>query len=54
MDSAPTEITRLLLAWREGDGGALDRLISLVYDELRALAACYLRRERPDHTLHGS
>lgn len=51
MDSAPTEITRLLLAWREGDGGALDRLIPLVYDELRALAAGYLRRERPDHTL---
>jgi RNA polymerase sigma factor (TIGR02999 family) len=49
--ATPSEITRLLIAWREGDGGALDRLIPLVYDDLRALAAGYLRRERPDHTL---
>lgn len=61
MDSAPaevpglsgpaSEVTRLLIAWREGEAGALDRLIPLVYDDLRALAAGYLRRERPDHTL---
>jgi RNA polymerase sigma factor (TIGR02999 family) len=31
-------ITRLLEQWREGDGGALDRLLPLVYDELRRLA----------------
>ncbi len=34
-----------------GDTAGLDALIPLVYDELHALAARYLRRERPDHTL---
>jgi hypothetical protein len=32
------ETTALLLAWREGQPGALDRLLSLVYDELRRQA----------------
>lgn len=36
---------------REGDRAALDRLMPLVYDELRRLAQSYLRRERSDHTL---
>ena len=43
--------TELLLAWRGGDGRARDRMLPLVYDELRRLAAGYLRRERPGHTL---
>jgi len=47
----PEDVTRLLLAWREGDENALARLIPVVYDELRRLAASYMRRERPDHTL---
>jgi RNA polymerase sigma factor (TIGR02999 family) len=51
VDPAPTDVTELLVAWREGDSGALDRLIPLVYDDLRSLAAGYLRRERSDHTL---
>jgi len=34
-----------------GDGAAAERLLPLVYDELRRVAAGYLRRERPDHTL---
>lgn len=38
------EITRLLLSWREGDRGSVDRLFSLVYDELRLLARRQLRR----------
>ena len=46
-----TEVSRLLLAWREGDEQALARLIPLVYDELHALARRHLRDERPDHTL---
>ena len=46
-----TEATRLLLDYRNGDGEALDRLLPLVYDELRKIAAGYLRRERGDHTL---
>lgn len=37
-------ITQLLLRWSEGDRGALDQLLPLVYDELRRLARSYLRR----------
>jgi len=47
----PSEVTRLLKDWSSGDSAALDQLIPLVYDELRAVAARYLRRERQDHTL---
>lgn len=50
-EAETTEVSRLLVAWREGDPSALDRLIPLVYDQLRALAARQLRGERPDHTL---
>lgn len=47
-----TEVTRLLEAWRDsGDESALDRLVPLVYDELRALATRRLRNERDGHTL---
>lgn len=45
------EVTRLLQEWRNGSQEALDRLIPLVYAELRTLAARYLSRERQDHTL---
>jgi len=41
----------LLLAWRQGDPGALDRLLPLVYSELRQLAHARLRREAPGRTL---
>jgi RNA polymerase sigma factor (TIGR02999 family) len=41
----------LLLAWREGDQGALDRLVPLIYAELRRLAHGYMRGERPGHSL---
>jgi RNA polymerase sigma factor (TIGR02999 family) len=44
-------VTELLLSWSRGDEESRDRLIPLVYDDLRRLAASYLRRERPDHTL---
>jgi RNA polymerase sigma factor (TIGR02999 family) len=47
----PKPITQLLQSWRHGDGAALDELTPLVYAELRDLAASYLRRERPGHTL---
>lgn len=36
---------------REGDESALDRLVPLVYDDLRRIARRHLRAERPDHTL---
>jgi RNA polymerase sigma factor (TIGR02999 family) len=44
------EVTRLLQAWSEGDAAARDRLIPVVYDELRRRAAAHLRRERREHT----
>lgn len=47
----PFEITRLLVAWREGSEDALERLVPLVEPELRRLARQYLRRERPGHVL---
>ena len=47
----PADVTQLLLAWRNGDGSALDRLMPLVYDELRRLARKCLRRERAGHTM---
>ncbi len=46
-----SEITQLLKSWREGDSGAPEDLLPLVYRELRVLAASYLRRERAGHTL---
>jgi RNA polymerase sigma factor (TIGR02999 family) len=51
VDSPPGEITQLLLRWRAGDSLALDRLVPLVYQQLRALALRHLRRERSTHTL---
>jgi RNA polymerase sigma factor (TIGR02999 family) len=45
------EITQLLLAWSDGDKQALDRLVPLVYDELRRLAKNYMRKERAGQTL---
>ena len=44
-------ITELLAAARGGDTAAGEAVARAVHDELRALAASYLRRERPDHTL---
>ena len=52
MSQTGTEnITRLLLELTNGNQAATDALLPLIYDELRKLAANYLRRERPDHTL---
>src|SRR5215475_2098774 len=48
------DVTRLLLEWRNGDQQALEKLTALLYGELRSLAARYLRRERPDHTLQAT
>jgi RNA polymerase sigma-70 factor (ECF subfamily) len=49
--SATHEVSRLLTEWANGNQQALDDLTPLVYRELRQLAAGYLRKERPDHTL---
>ncbi|MEP6922426.1 MAG: sigma-70 family RNA polymerase sigma factor [bacterium] len=50
MDTSTSEITRLLQE-SAGNREALDRLLPLVYNELRRLAHHYLTHERPDHTL---
>lgn len=47
-------ITELLVKWGSGDKAALDELIPLVYDELRKLAASYLRRKPGAHTLQAT
>ncbi|MBN2559991.1 MAG: sigma-70 family RNA polymerase sigma factor [Phycisphaerae bacterium] len=48
------DLTGILKRASDGDDSAVNRLIPLVYDELRALAESYLRRERPDHTLQAT
>ena len=48
---APVELTVLLSEWRAGNQAAFDRLLPIVYEELRRLASSYMRGERPDHLL---
>lgn len=45
------DVTQLLIDWSNGDQAAFERLMPLVYSELRRLAGNYLRRERAGHTL---
>jgi RNA polymerase sigma factor (TIGR02999 family) len=47
----PRDVTQLLMSWSDGDESALEKLVPLVYGELRRLAGQYMRRERRDHTL---
>ena len=49
--SSGDDVTGLLRRWSDGDAQALEKLVPLVYQELRGLAARYLRSERPSHTL---
>ncbi|MDQ2855594.1 MAG: sigma-70 family RNA polymerase sigma factor [Acidobacteriota bacterium] len=51
MNSSTAELTRLLQDCSDGNREALDKLLPLVYEELRRLAHSYLSRERQDHTL---
>ena len=48
------EVTQVLVDWNKGDQHAPDRLMPLVYEELRKLARNYLQRERSDHTLQAT
>ena len=48
------EVTELLLSWRRGDASALDRLIPVVYDELRRVARRRFRNEPPGHALQST
>jgi RNA polymerase sigma-70 factor, ECF subfamily len=52
--SKRTDITRMLKEATAGEASAVNQLLPLVYDELRALAETYLKRERPDHTLQAT
>lgn len=47
----PGEITQILHEWKEGNREAFDRLMPLVYHELRNIATGLMRRERSGHTL---
>ena len=47
-------VTGLLQRWSEGDRAAMDRVIPLVYDELRRMAQRQLRQEREGHTLQST
>ena len=51
VDSSPqvSEITGLLMAWGEGDRDALERLTTMVDDDLRRIVEAYLYRERSGH-----
>lgn len=48
------DITQLLQRWSSGDAAAFNRLVPLVYRELRAIAQNYLSRERSGHTLQST
>ena len=54
MDKQPADVTQLLLAWNNGDRSALDRLMPVVYQELRRLARRHLREEDPGHSLQAT
>ena len=53
-DNSGANVTELLRNWGEGDMQAMDKLLPLVYDDLRRRAALYLRRERSNHTLQAT
>ncbi|MGD2121953.1 MAG: sigma-70 family RNA polymerase sigma factor [Gemmatimonadota bacterium] len=52
--SLPGEVTRLLTEARGGDDMALNRVLPLIYEELRRLARRQVAREAPGHTLHAT
>ncbi|NJN37441.1 MAG: hypothetical protein HC794_10870 [Nitrospiraceae bacterium] len=51
MPLSKDDVTALLDAWSQGEPRALERLMDVVHDELRALSRHLFRRERKDHTL---
>ncbi len=51
MTPGPQEVSQLLRAWGEGDQDAFDKLMPLVYEELRRMARRYMDRQGPGHTL---
>jgi len=53
-ERGPGELTQLLQRWSQGDDAAFDRMVPMVYDELRRMAQRHLRHERGGHTLQGT
>lgn len=51
MEPSDTDVTALLSKMAEGDASAAEKLVPIVYEELKRLARRYMRRERADHTL---
>jgi RNA polymerase sigma factor (TIGR02999 family) len=51
---SPADVTQILKNWSNGDVAAPEKLMPLVYEELRRLARNYLARERADHTLQAT
>jgi hypothetical protein len=49
-----TDVTHILSAIEQGDPGAAEQLLPLIYDELRKLAALKLAREKPGQTLDAT
>jgi RNA polymerase sigma-70 factor, ECF subfamily len=54
VQACENDVTLLLNAWSGGDAAALDRLIPIVYDELRRIAHRQMSRERAGHTLQSN
>lgn len=54
MDSVREDVTRWLAEVDRGNQDAVEKLVPLLYSELRRLAVHYLRRERPNHTLQAT
>jgi RNA polymerase sigma factor (TIGR02999 family) len=54
MSDQPPDVTQLLIDWTAGHEDALERLMPLVYDDLKRRARAHLSRERPGHTLQAT
>jgi len=54
VDVPSQTVSELLVRWRTGDREALEKLVPLVYKELREIAHYHLQRERPGHTLQSA
>ncbi len=54
MEPSAIQITQLLRSWSQGDEGAIEKLMPLVYDELHRMARRYMSGEKPGHTLQAT
>jgi RNA polymerase sigma factor (TIGR02999 family) len=54
METSGNQITVLLQNWSQGDEGAIERLIPVVYDELHRIARRYMSAEKPGRTLQAT